>query len=93
MNNKWIFKNCGSTQVFDSFPLAYKVMFAIAKKSVQAKNSDTVIKGMSIISPIKDVHGNPRKYDYAAASQMARDSGLLDSNGQIESKAFGKKGW
>ena len=80
-----------STQEFDSFPLAYRVMFAIARKASETKTSADVIKKLSIISPVKDVHGDPRNYDYATATQFAKDSGLLDLNGDIYKKAFGSK--
>jgi hypothetical protein len=89
--NKWTFKNGPSKQEFDSFPLAFRTMFAVAKKAVETKNSGEVIKKLSIISPLNDVHGNPRKYDYAAATQMATDSDLLTPDGTINSRAFGKK--
>jgi len=88
---KWILKNGVSTQEFNSFPLAYQVMFAIARKASVTKTSADVIKKLSIISPIKDAHGDPRRYDYAAATQLAKDSGLLDLNGDINKKAFGSK--
>ena len=91
MRNKWILKNGASTQEFDSFPFAYRVMFAVAKKAVEAKNSAEIIRKLSIVSPQKDAHGDPRKYDYAAATQMATDSELLTPDGQINSRAFGKK--
>ena len=85
---KWILKNGASTQEFDSFPYAYRTMFAIAKKAVETKNSDTVIKGLSIISPQKDTHGDPKKYSYTAATAMASASGLLTPEGQINSREF-----
>jgi hypothetical protein len=89
--NKWILKNGASTQEFDSFPYAFRTMYAIVKKAVETKNSDTVIKGLSIISPQKDNHGDPRKYNYAAATQMATASGLLTPEGTINSREFKRR--
>ena len=63
-------------------------MFAIVKKAVETKNSAEVIKKLSIISPQLDRHGDPKKYDYAAATAMATASGLLDSSGQVNSREF-----
>jgi hypothetical protein len=91
MRTKWILKNGPSTQEYDSFPLAYRVMFAITRKASETKTSAEVIKKLSIVSPIKDAHGDPRRYSYEAATQLAQDSGLLDLNGDINKKAFGSK--
>ena len=91
MKNNWILKNGASTQEFDSFPYAYRTMYAIVKKAVETKNSDSVIKQLSIISPQLDRHGDPRKYSYATATQMATDSGLLTPDGQINSREFKRR--
>ena len=88
MKNKWILKNGVSTQEYESFPLAYRTMFAIAKKAVQSVGSGKILGQLSIISPIKDVHGDNKKYSYAEATQLATDSDLLTSDGQINSKVF-----
>jgi hypothetical protein len=88
MKNTWILKNGATSTSYDSFPLAYRVMFTIAKKAVETKNSANVIKGLSIISPIKDVHGANRVYSYDAASKFATDTGLLTPEGIINSREF-----
>lgn len=88
---KWILKNGVSKQEFDSFPYAFRTMFAIAKKAVETPNSAKVISQLSIISPQKDVHGDPRTYTFAAATQMAKDSGLLTPNGEINSREFKRR--
>jgi hypothetical protein len=90
MKNNWILKNGATTQNFDSFPLAYQVMYAIARKASTTKTLPDVIGKLSIISPIKDAHGDLRRYDYTAATQFAKDSNLLDLNGDINKKAFPK---
>jgi hypothetical protein len=91
MKNYWILKNGASTQEFDSFPLAFRVMFAIAKKMATSPGGAKVIEKLSIISPIKDAQGDPRKYSYAAALEFAKASEVLDSTGQINSNVFKNK--
>jgi len=86
--NKWILKNGASTQEYDSFPYAYRVMYAIAKKASETGKFGEVSKGLIIISPQKDLHGDPKKYSYAAATIMATDSGLLTPDGTINSREF-----
>ena len=93
MKNNWILKNGASSQDFDSFPYAFRTMHAIAKKAVESPGSEKIIGQLSTISPQKDAHGDPRKYNYPAATQMAKDSGLLTLDGQIDKRAFGKKGY
>lgn len=46
---------------------------------------------MLIISPQKDNHGDPRKYDYTAATAMATASGLLTPEGTINSREFKRR--
>ena len=89
--NKWILKNGVSTQEYDSFPLAYRVMFLVAKKASETGKFAEISKGLSIISPVTDAHGDPRKYSYATATQMATDSGLLTPDGQINSREFKRR--
>ena len=90
MLNKWILKNGLSTQEFESFPYAFRTMFAIAKKAVQAPDSDKVIEKLILISPRKDIHGKQVKYDYAAAMKMATGMELLTSDG-INANEFKQK--
>ena len=60
-------------------------MYAIAKKASETGKFGEVTKGMTIISPQKDAHGDLRKYNYDAATQMATDMGIL-LDGQIVSR-------
>lgn len=91
MRMKWILKNGASKQEFDSFPYAFRTMFAIAKKAVESPNSAKVINQLLVISPQLDRLGEPRTYSYAAATEMAKASGLLTPNGEINSHEFKKK--
>jgi len=91
MRNNWILKNGPSTQEFDSFPYAFRVMFAIAKKASETGKLGEVTKGLSIISPVKDVHGDQKKYSYAAATEFAKASELLDSTGEINTRVFKRR--
>ena len=92
MMNDWIFKDGVTQTKCTSFPYAYRLMFTTLKQGVEkGRKYNDMVKQMLIISPQKDNHGDPRKYDYAAATQMAKDSGLLNSEGEIDRRAFGKK--
>jgi len=66
-------------------------MFAIAKKAVESPGSAKVVEKLCIISPQKDAHGDPRRYSYAAATEMATDSGLLTPEGTINSREFKRR--
>ena len=48
-------------------------------------------KAMLIISPQLDRHGDPRTYSYASATEMAKASGLLTPEGQINSREFKRR--
>jgi len=89
MKNKWILKNGMASQEFDSFPFAFRTMFSIVKKAVESKNSANVIGQLSIVSPIMDRStGKPKVYSYTAATQFAKDTGVLTTDGQINSREF-----
>ena len=67
-------------------------MFNTLKKGVEGgRKYDDMVKQMVIISPQRDVHGDPRRYSYAAATEMAKASGLLTPDGQINSREFKRR--
>lgn len=67
-------------------------MFNTLKKGVESgRKYDDMIRSMRIIAPTKDIHGNQRVYSYANATDMARASGLLTPDGQINSREFKRK--
>ena len=92
MLNDWIFKDGATQTKCTSFPYAYRLMYNTVKQGVEkGRKYNDMVAQMVIISPQKDAHGDPRKYNYAAATQMATDSELLTADGQINSRAFGKR--
>ena len=90
ITNSWILKDGFlPQQEFTSFPFAFRQMYQSVKREVEkGKNLTELIKGIKIISPLKDVHGDLRTYSYHAAIEMARDQGLLSADGNINSKEF-----
>ena len=90
--NDWIFKDGLTEQKCTSFPYAYRAMFNTLKKGVEGgRKYEDMTKNMVILSPQKDVHGDYRRYSYAAATEMAKSSGLLTPDGQINSREFKRK--
>lgn len=88
---EWIFKDGATQTSCTSFPYAYRLMFTTIKKGVESgRKYNDMVKQMLIISPQKDNHGDPRKYNYAAATEMATASGLL-KDGEINSNEFKKR--
>lgn len=72
-----------------SFPYAFRYMWNGIRKGVEAgKPQDELTKQISIVSPLKDVHGDFRVYSYDQAVQMAKGQGLLTPEGQINSREF-----
>jgi len=68
------------------------MMFNTIKKGVESgRKYDDMVKQMIIISPQKDQHGDPRRYSYTAAKELAICQGLLTPTGEINSKEFKKK--
>ena len=90
--NEWIFKDGATQTKCTSFPYAYRLMFDTLKRGVEKGcKYDDMIKAMLIISPQKDRNGDPRRYNYAAATDMATASGLLTPEGQINSREFKRR--
>jgi hypothetical protein len=90
--NDWIFKDGATQTKCTSFPYAYRLMYNTVKQGVEkGRKYNDMVKQMLIISPQKDNHGDPRKYSYATATQMATDSGLLTPDGQINSREFKRR--
>ena len=91
MINDWILKNGLTETKFTSFPYAFRAMFNIAKKATEQGKYAEAVKAMKIISPLKDAHGDPKTYSYASATEMAKSSGLLTPDGQINSREFKRR--
>ena len=92
MNNEWIFKDGVTQTKCTSFPYAYRLMHQTLKKGVESgRKYNEMVKQMSILSPAKDQHGDPRIYSYTDATEMATAQGLLTADGQINSREFKKR--
>lgn len=89
--NEWILKNGLTETKCTSFPYAYRAMFNIVKKATEQGKYNETVKALKIISPQKDAHGDPRTYTYASATDMAKASGLLTPDGQINSREFKRR--
>ena len=67
-------------------------MFNSLKTGVEkGRKYDEMVKKMVIISPQKDQHGDPRRYTYAQATELAKASELLTPTGEINSRLFMSK--
>jgi hypothetical protein len=88
-SNTWIFKDGVSIVDCTSFPYAFRTMWnTIRKGTEKGRKVEDMIKSMSIISPIKDRNGDTKKYSYAQAIDMAKNSGLLSNDGQLNTREF-----
>jgi GMP synthase PP-ATPase subunit len=90
MNNIWIFKNGMFAPIeCTSFPYAFRRMYDTVKTELgKGKKLSDITKSMVILSPLKDIHGDNRKYTYVTAMDMAKTQGLIDADGGINKKAF-----
>jgi hypothetical protein len=87
--NKWKFKNGFTAVECLTFPLAFKAMYyEVQNKLKEGKSFGEIIKGISIVSPIKDIHGEFRKYNYTEANEMAKNAGLFNADGTLNKKSF-----
>ncbi len=90
MNKKlsWTFKNGSVKTDHESFPFAFRAMYATVKDGMaKGKRIGELTKEMLIVSPLK-VYGEARTYSYYEASKMATDQGLLTLDGQINNREF-----
>jgi hypothetical protein len=87
--NKWILKDGFTVTDYTSFPYAFRTMYnAVRKAKEKGLNPLETIKKMSIVSPLKDAHGDYRIYSYADAVRMAENQGLLTPAGELNSREF-----
>ncbi len=90
MKTNWILNNGSQKIDCASFPYAFRTAFNIVRKTIDAKLDPTkVINGLSIVGP-PNSRGERKTYDYAAATQMATDQGLLTPEGNIRGAEFKK---
>jgi len=87
MNNKtWKFRN--GVQLFDcsTFPYAFRMMYSTLKKAEgQGKSESEITKSFKILSPVGT------EYSFAKAMELASQQGLIDRDGNINSKEFKQK--
>ncbi len=90
-NANWILKNGLQSIDCSSFPYAFRTAYNIVRKAIEAKQDPTTVsKGLTILGPI-DRHGDRTKYSYLAAMDLAKDQGLLQNDGNINSREFKRK--
>lgn len=86
MENSWTFYDGVNTQVFSTFPYAYRTMFLLVKQNLEnGKQIDVVTKNFKIIAPTKKV------YTFDQANTLATNQGLLSKDGTLNSKEFKRK--
>ena len=88
--NSWTFKD-GYTEeiVCTSFPYAFRALYNAVKKGLESGRSfGEMEKKLYIVSPIRDIYGDIKSYNYDECMQKAKDSGLLTADGTINSKEF-----
>ena len=90
MKNIWILNDGKSQITCDTFPFAFRRLWAIRANGLnpeEGKPKRTIMemmKSLSITSPLGKVYG------YAAACEMARSQDLLDKDGNIDPRPFKK---
>jgi hypothetical protein len=89
---KWTFKDGPSQFPYDTFPLAFRAMFNTVKTGVEkGRKFNEMTKQMVILAPTKDQHGDFRRYNYDAATELAKASELLTSDGEINGRVFKRR--
>jgi hypothetical protein len=87
MNETWTFKDGASQYQCASFPYAFRQMYNTFKTGVEkGRKYNDMVKQMVIIAPTKDQHGDPRRYNYSDATDLAKSTGLLTPGGEFNSK-------
>lgn len=88
---KWILKNGFQATECTSFPYAFRMAYNIVKKALE-NNQDVnkVISGIQIVGP-PNGKGEPMKYNYQKALDLAKSMGLVLLDGSINTKEFKRK--
>lgn len=88
---KWTLINGTIKTECSSFPFAFRTAHTAMRKATEAKqNPSFIAKQITILGPV-NARGERMKYSYTMASQLAIDTGLMNSNGDINSKEFKKR--
>ena len=88
MKVTWVFNDGLKAMPYDSFPLAYRAMYQTIKSGVEkGRKYADMIQCMSVTGPI--TRGmKPSTFSYAAATQKAKDAGVVTPEGQLNSREF-----
>ncbi len=74
-----------------SFPYAFRTAYNIVRKTIEAKKDPTAtIRGLTILGPVNG-RGERNKYNYAQATELAQGQGLLQADGNLNSREFKKR--
>jgi len=83
MKTNWTFFDGVQAHQCDSFPYAYRTLYNTLKRSIDSGGKpDELTRRYKITSPIKSV------YNYRQATELAKDQGLLTTEGTINSREF-----
>jgi len=88
--SNWIFQNGVQKVDCTSFPYAFRTMFNVVRKGVTDKKPVDTNK-LAILGPVRNSFGDRTTYSYLAATQLAKEQGLLTIDGQINSREFKKR--
>jgi len=90
--SNWILKNGVNVTDCPTFPYAFRAMFNAVQQGLKAggKSAAETSKKFTIVGPANS-KGDRRTYGYVDACKMAKDTGLLTPDGQLNSKEFKKK--
>ena len=85
---KWIFNDGLKAMPYDSFPFAYRAMYQTLKQGVEkGRKYADMIKCMSVVGPVA-TGAKSSTYSYAAATEKAKDAGIITTEGQLNSREF-----
>ena len=85
---KWILTDGSTVMPYDSFPFAYRAMYNALKNGVErGRKYADMIKSMTITGPVAPGI-KAHTIGYAAATQKAKDAGILTPEGQLNSREF-----
>jgi len=89
---KWILKNGNQIIECTMFPAAVQEMLRIVKKTIaNGGNVGMVKSSLQIIGP-PNAKGEPMKYNYSNAIELAKVMGIVDNDNNFNAKAaFGTK--
>lgn len=93
MNNKpkWILKYGVQVTECTSFPYAYRIIHTLIKKAIESNQDTASLMNSIILTGPPNGKGIPMRYNYESATSLAKNMGLLTTDGTINQKEFKKK--